>query len=131
MIMSGAELAHAYRAYIACLNARDLHRLGHFVHGEVAYNGEPIALEAYRRMLEGNFRDIPDLRFDIQLLVTDGAFVASRLLFDCSPIGRFLGLDIDGRPVSFSENVFYEYEQGRIRRVWSVIDKAAIEAQLS
>ncbi|TGR73039.1 ester cyclase, partial [Mesorhizobium sp. M1C.F.Ca.ET.189.01.1.1] len=28
------------------------------------------------------------------------------------------------------ENVFYEYLNDRIRNVWSVIDKAAIEAQL-
>jgi predicted ester cyclase len=27
--------------------------------------------------------------------------------------------------------VIYEYDDGKIRRVWSVIDKAAIEAQLS
>jgi predicted ester cyclase len=32
--------------------------------------------------------------------------------------------------VSFSENVLYEFDDGKIRNVWSVIDKAAIEAQL-
>jgi predicted ester cyclase len=32
--------------------------------------------------------------------------------------------------VSFSENVFYEFRDGKIREVWSVIDKAAIESQL-
>jgi predicted ester cyclase len=32
--------------------------------------------------------------------------------------------------VSFCESVFYEYMGGKIVRVWSVIDKAAIEAQL-
>lgn len=34
------------------------------------------------------------------------------LNFDCTPAGRFLGLDINGQRVSFSENVFYEYVAG-------------------
>ena len=50
--------------------------------------------------------------------------------FECSPRHEFLGLPVNGRKVSFTENVFYEFLGGRIRKVWSVIDKAAIEAQL-
>ena len=122
--------ATLYRQYIACLNARDLDRLGDFVDEEVDYNGRRIGLSGYRTMLEGNYRDIPDLRFSIQLMVIDATSVAARLNFDCTPAGRFLDLDIGGRRVSFSENVFYQYVDGRIRSVWSVIDKAAIEAQL-
>jgi predicted ester cyclase len=81
-------------------------------------------------MLEGNYRDIPDLRFLIQMLVAGTSTIGARLNFDCTPAGRFLGLDIDGQRVSFSEDVFYEYVDGRIRCVWSVVDKGAIEAQL-
>jgi predicted ester cyclase len=32
--------------------------------------------------------------------------------------------------VQFAENVFYEFLDGKIESVWSVIDRAAIEAQL-
>ena len=81
-------------------------------------------------MLERNFLEIPDLYFDIQLLIADPPYVASRLRFDCTPKGTFLGLHVNGRRVSFTENVFYEFRRDRIRQVWSVIDKAAIEAQL-
>jgi predicted ester cyclase len=42
----------------------------------------------------------------------------------------FLGLRVDGRTVTFAENVFHEFADGRITEVWSVLDKAAIEAQL-
>ena len=58
-------------------------------------------------------------------------YVASRLDFACSPMGLFLGVPVNGRTVSFCENVFYEFREGRIEKVWSVIDKVAIEAQLS
>ena len=40
------------------------------------------------------------------------------------------GLPVNGRRVQFTENVFYEFLDGRIETVWSIIDKAAIESQL-
>jgi predicted ester cyclase len=81
-------------------------------------------------MLERDFCEIPDLHFNIQLLISDPPSIASRLVFDCTPKGKFLGLDVNGRRVSFGENVFYEFRREKIAQVWSVIDKAAIEAQL-
>lgn len=124
------DLSTVYRDYIACLNRQDWSSLGHFVDDDVKYNGRRIGLSGYREMLEKDFRDIPDLHFNIQLLVCDPPHVASRLQFDCTPKGTFLGLHVDGKRVSFSENVFYEFRSGKIEHVWSVIDKAAVEAQL-
>jgi predicted ester cyclase len=123
-------LSDIYREYIACLNEQDWPRLGQFVHNEVSHNGHQIGLSGYRKMLEKDFFDIPDLRFTIQLLVSDPPYIASRLTFDCSPKGRFLGLDINGKRVSFAENVFYEFQREKIWKVSSVLDKAAIEAQI-
>ncbi|RTL54557.1 MAG: ester cyclase [Bradyrhizobiaceae bacterium] len=128
--MTEARLSEIYRGYIACLNKQDWAMLGQFVHDDVHYNDKWIGLGGYRAMLERDFREIPDLHFNIAILVADFPYVASRLKFDCTPRGKFLGLDVDGRKVSFSENVFYEFQNEKIWRVWSVIDKAAIEAQL-
>jgi predicted ester cyclase len=125
-----ADLADVYRDYIACLNRQDWPKLEQFVDDDVFYNGQRIGLSGYRGMLEKDFREIPDLHFNIQLLMSDGDYIASRLAFDCSPKGKFLGLDVNGKRVSFTENVFYEFRGAKIARVWSVIDKAAIEAQL-
>lgn len=129
--MNSSELAELYRGYIACLNARNWTELGRFVQKDVTYNGEPVGLPGYQSMLERDFREIPDLHFDIELLVSEPPIIASRLRFDCTPKGTFLGLPVDGRRVRFSENVFYRFREGRIERVWSVIDKSAIEAQLA
>jgi predicted ester cyclase len=128
--MTKDDLSHFYREYIACLNAQDWPRLERFVDDEVHYNGRRIGIAGYRDMLEKDFRDIPDLHFDVQLLISDPPHVASRLRFDCTPRGEFLGLHVNGKRVSFAENVFYELRRERIAQVWSVIDKAAIEAQL-
>ncbi|PXW22621.1 ester cyclase [Paraburkholderia caballeronis] len=128
--MSEPSLSRIYRDYLDCLNERDWPSLGRFVAGDVIHNGRPIGLQGYRDMLERDVREIPDLRFVIGLLVTEPPFVASRLAFDCRPSGRFLGLAIGGRRISFAENVFYTFRERKIAQVWSVIDKAAIEAQL-
>lgn len=128
--MDKADLSDVYRGYIACLNAQDWRHLGQFVDDDASYNGERIGISGYRQMLERDFSEIPDLHFTIQLLISDPPHIASRLDFDCTPKGSFLGLPVNGKRVSFTENVFYEFRGEKIWRVWSVIDKAAIEAQL-
>jgi predicted ester cyclase len=129
-VVTPQHLAEVYRDYIACLNGQDWTNLGQFVHDNVRHNGRQIGLWGYREMLENDFHQIPDLSFNIQLLISDPPYVSSRLLFDCTPKGEFLGLKIDGKQVSFAENVIYEFREDKIVEVWSVIDKPAIEAQL-
>lgn len=129
--MTTDPLAQVYRDYIACLNRRDLSELGRYVHTNATHNDRPLGLSGYRAMLEQDFADIPDLHFNIELLVVHPPHVASRLRFDCHPRATFMNLEVRGARLSFTENVFYEYEAEKIARVWSVIDKAAIEAQLS
>lgn len=128
--MDHVTLARIYNDYIACLNARDWASLDGFVDIDVVHNDRRLGLAGYRAMLEQNVRDIPDLRFETDLLVVQPPQIGSRLKFDCRPIGLFLDLPIDGRHVVFYENVFYRFERGRIVQVWSIVDKAAIQAQL-
>ena len=128
--MASTSLSDLYRAYIDCLNRRDWEELGRYVDDEVEHNGRLLHLSGYRDMLVKDFEDIPDLRFNVQLLACSPPLVAARLAFKCSPKGKFLGLNVNGRVVSFAENVFYEFKLSKIVSVWSVIDKAAIEAQL-
>ncbi len=128
--MMKADLSAIYRDYIACLNKQDWPNLDKFVKEDVHYNGERIGLTGYRTMLEEDFRAVPDLYFDVRLLICEPPHVASRLSFNCTPQGMLFGLHVNGKKVLFTENVFYEFRDGRIEVVWSVIDKAAIEAQL-
>src|SRR5258708_2498510 len=73
------DLSDVYRAYIACLNKQDWPKLEQFVDDEVVYNGARIGISGYRQMLEKDFSEIPDLYFDIQLLISDPPHIASRL----------------------------------------------------
>jgi predicted ester cyclase len=124
------DLSNIYRDYIACLNKQDWSNLGQFVQDDVYYNDQPIGLSGYRKMLEKDFNEIPDLYFNIHLLVSDPPYIASRLEFDCTPNGKFLGLDVNRKRVSFAENVFYRFREKKIAQVWSIIDKAMLEAQI-
>lgn len=120
-----------YLAYLDCLNRQAFDELGTFVADNVEHNGRPLGLSGYRDMLVTDFADIPDLRFEAEILVSDATRIAARLTFDCTPRATFMGLPVDGRKVEFCEHVFYEFEQVKIRRVLSVIDKAAIERQIA
>jgi len=128
--MTEAALSALYRDYIACLNRQDWDNLHRFVDDNARHNGRPLGLAGYRAMLERDFDEIPDLQFNIELMVCEPPHVASRLRFDCRPKGLFLGLPVNGKRVAFAENVFYRFQGGKIAEVWSIVDKAAIEAQL-
>lgn len=129
--MNSDELTASYRGYIECLNRQDWDNLGCYVSENVSHNGKALGLSGYRAMLEGDFEAIPDLYFDVALLVSQPPHVASRLVFNCTPIGMLFGLPVNGKPVQFEENVFYKFdEDGKIQNVWSIIDKGAIAEQI-
>lgn len=130
MSVNFSELSAIYMEYISCLNRQDWSSLGQFVHDDVQHNGQRFGLSGYRKMLASDFESIPDLHFQVQMLITEAPFIASRLVFDCTPKGELFGLHVNGKRVSFAENVFYRFRDGRIEQVWSVIDKAAIVSQL-
>ncbi|WCE09152.1 ester cyclase [Pseudomonas sp. JBR1] len=129
--MSADRLGERYQAYLDCLNRQAWAELGRHVDEAVEHNGRPLGLAGYQAMLEGDHAAIPDLHFAAQLLLVEPPWLAARLDFDCTPHGELFGLAVKGRRVRFAEHVFYRFENGRIREVRSVIDTAAIAAQLA
>lgn len=128
--MTREEIIESYRKYIACLNRQDWATLHYHVSDQVKYNGSTIGLDGYQNMLVEDFRAIPDLSFNIAMLVCDPPMIASRLAFNCTPVGELFDLKVNGKRVRFDENVFYEFQDGKIQNVWSVIDKSSVAAQI-
>lgn len=116
-----------YLAYLDRLNRQAFDDPDTFVDDTVEHNGRTFGMSGYRDMLVRDFADIPDLRFQAEILVRNVTRIVDRLSFDCTPKSTFMGLPVNGRRVQFCEHVFYDFEQTKICRVWSVIDKAAIE----
>ena len=128
--MTETALADLYRGYIACLNRQDWPNLHRFVADDARHNGRPFGLAGYAPCSSAISRRSRTSSSTSNSWSANRRIVASRLRFDCRPKGLFLDLPVNGRRVVFAENVFYQFRDGKIAEVWSVIDKAAIEAQL-
>ena len=129
--MTEAELEAHYRRYISYLNDRRLDELDEFLHEELTYNGEPETRADYRERIAGDVAAIPDLCFDVQLIVVGGDQIACRLFYDCTPQSEWLGLRPNGESISFAEHVFYKFRERKIYEVWSLLDVASIAQQLA
>ena len=129
--MTNADLGSRYRAYIDALNERRLDDLVHFVQDELSYNGKTMTRRQYQDLIAADITAIPDLIYDAHIIVASGDQVACRLVFDCTPQHEFLGFSPHGERLRFAEHVFYHFRDGRIAAVSSLIDRSAIEAQLS
>lgn len=123
------HLDELYRAYLDALNSRRLDDLDRFVNDEVVYNGRAMSRQQYAQMIADDVRNIPDLHFAVDLLVTSDDVVACRLWFDCTPEHEFADVPPTGRRVTFAEHVFYRFRDGRIDQVWSLIDTNAVRDQ--
>lgn len=128
--MTDAELETHYRQYIRCLNERRLDELGHFVHDELRYNGVPETRTGYRDRLVQDIAAIPDLVFELQVVVAHDQQVGCRIFFRCTPEREWQGWQPNGQTISFAEHVFYRFRDGKIEEVWSLLDRDAIAAQL-
>ncbi|HEY2204177.1 MAG TPA: ester cyclase [Pseudonocardia sp.] len=129
--MPDAVLEARYLAYLDVLNERRFGDLDEFVQDELTYNGEVLTRQRYADMIAADARAVPDLRFEVRLLVVRDDVVACRLWFDCTPSGALFGLAPTGRRISFAEHVFYRFRAGRIAQVWSLIDRDAVASQLT
>ncbi|KAI6087482.1 SnoaL-domain-containing protein [Hypoxylon rubiginosum] len=135
-LLSSRELEDTYRAYIGCINAQTMGtELPRFCHAWVVHNTQTLALDRYRLLMEDAFAAIPDLVFGLHTVVTDEVAqrVAARIEFSGTPVGphTLAGVKPNGRSVSFAEHVTYSFVDGKIARVWSIVDLASYRAQLS
>lgn len=120
-----------YRKYIDCLNNGDLEQLSDFIPDKLTYNGKETTLQEYKESRLMERKAIPDLFYQIELLVTDEHTIACRLNFNCTPVKEFMGIKPNGNKAIFSENVFYRLIEGKIHTVLSLIDIDAIRKQIS
>ena len=67
--MSG-QLEQVYRTYLDALNGRRLDDLDQFVHDQVVYNDTSISRQQYAQMIAEDVQKIPDLYFNVDLLIT-------------------------------------------------------------
>jgi predicted ester cyclase len=132
---SSIDIRQFYADYIACINGgRMEEELGHFCRPSgVVWNGTHMTVKKYGEMIQSSLDAISGLYFDIHTLVVDEKRqqLASRIEFTGTPVKPFAGGLPSGRPVAFSEHVFYWLEQGKISDVLSIVDWEEYRSQLA
>ncbi|GAW11040.1 hypothetical protein ANO14919_003790 [Xylariales sp. No.14919] len=132
--LSTRELEDTYRSYIGCINAQAMSTgLPRFCHPHVIHNARRLSLEEYRLLIQEAFTAVPDIIFGVDTVVADekAQRVAVRLEFTGTPTGELSGAEPTGRGVRFYEYVTYAFRDGRIDRVWSIVDWKSYRQQLS
>ncbi|KAI2613326.1 polyketide cyclase SnoaL-like domain-containing protein [Hypoxylon sp. NC1633] len=105
--------------------------LPRFCHPLVIHNTKALSTERYRLLIQEALRANPDISIGIHTVVADerAQRVAARLQFAGTPVGELAGAKPNGRGVAFCEHVTYLFQDGKIARVWSIIDWASYRAQ--
>lgn len=87
--------------------------------------------EALIGQINGFWKLMPDMRWEIQDIVQEGNRVVVRSLFSASPKGSFMGLELDGSK-SFKTMAMdmHTIEDGQIRTVYHVEEWSTAIAQL-
>ncbi|KAI1761810.1 hypothetical protein GGR53DRAFT_468952 [Hypoxylon sp. FL1150] len=120
--LSRAQLDATYRAYVDTVNGRRTKTdYAKYVNQpEAALNNKALA----RRIVEDTLAAIPDLHVTIHHLVADerSQRLAVWLEFRGTPVVDYAGLIADGQTVSFIEHATYQFVNGKIQRIWGVMD---------
>lgn len=129
--LSKEELEATYRGYIdTIVSRRGETDLAKYVHSEVTFNKNVLALDAYRGMIGGFQTAIPDLDVQVDALVAqeETQRIAVRLLVSGTPAIEWGGLAA-GRAVVFPEYAIYQIVDGKIQRVFSISDLDSAKQQ--
>lgn len=115
-------LDDVYREYIQVILNHEIDKIDQFVSEDVVHNGKQLGLKGYKELL---LRNIIETNVDIHIerLVADSSHVAAVLTFTTKPSTKSLvGIELDGLPFSYRENVLYDFRDGKVAEVHSLFD---------
>ena len=127
------DLKGFYQTYIDCINAQMMASdLDKFCQPVVTHNGIRMTIEEYRLLIETSQEAISGLTFNIHTTIVNDKTqqLAARIEFTGTPAREWAGARPNGRPVEFSEHVFYWLDDGKIKEVVSLVDLKTYREQL-
>ncbi|KAK2773915.1 SnoaL-like polyketide cyclase [Colletotrichum kahawae] len=128
------RLKELYKAYINSINEKTMERdFEHFCQPELEHNGRRLTIAEYIPLISDSHDAIQSLHFHVEELLADEETqqIAARLEFTGTPVREWGGAEPNGKWVKFHENVMYQLYQGKIARVWSVIELNVYRQQMS
>ena len=124
------NLSNVYRDYIRAILEHDIDALDQYVSKDVVHNGKQLGLHGYKDLILRNIME-NDLQIEIKRLIADENHVAAVLILTtCSSTKGLpmVGIDLNGQTFSFAENVIYDFKNGKIGEVQSLVDVDTIRS---
>ncbi|OHE98151.1 SnoaL-like polyketide cyclase [Colletotrichum orchidophilum] len=131
--MSSRDLKSFYQRYIDCINKKTMaEEFARFCQPELIHNDHKLSIAEYTPLISDSQHAIEGLLFTIELLFMDEETqqIAARLEFTGTPVQEWGGAKPNGKAVKFHEHVMYQLEDGKISRVWSVLELDAYRQQM-
>ncbi len=72
----------------------------------------------------------PDLRMEIDELVTEGDIVAALMTFTGTHMGPWAGAEPTGRQIRMAMTLFFRFEDGTLVEIWELDDQLGFRRQL-
>lgn len=120
--------------WFAAGDAGDFGSFGDFLHPDVVVHA-PMGLssegpEAEKKVWRDALRAMPDIRHDIQEVISDGSTIAARAIVTGTLKGDFAGIAANGRSFKVDQGLFAKVRDGKIVEAWEIVDTASLLRQL-
>lgn len=120
--------------WFAAGDAGDFGSFDDFLHPDVVVHA-PMGLstegpEAEKEVWRDALRAMPDIRHDIQEVISNRSTIAARAIVTGTLTGEFAGIPANGRSFKVDQGLFAHLRDGKIIEVWEIVDTASLLRQL-
>jgi len=119
------------RIYAEAINQKDLSVLGEIyaadvVDHDLGNNGSPAVEASLTELLTG----FPDLQTTVDLWVSEGDLITTRVTFSGTHEGEWVGVAATGKPVTWSQIDIHRVQNGKITEIWHSVPTGDIFQQI-
>ncbi|MDQ3955920.1 MAG: ester cyclase [Actinomycetota bacterium] len=120
--------------WFAAGDAGDLDAFDDFLHPDVVVHA-PMGLssegpEAEKAVWRDALRAMPDIRHEIQEVISVGDSIAARAVVTGTLKGDFAGVTATGKSFRVDQGLFARVREGKIVEAWEIVDTASLLRQL-
>ena len=107
--------------------------LSKYLDPDIVHNSKSLTLDQYCALMTDVGASVVDFAATINTLIVDEKTqrVCARLEWTGTMIGKLVGVEPSGGPIQIWEHVYYQFQGGKITRVWAVVDWATFRRQMS
>ena len=115
-------------------DAGDLDAFDEYIHSDVIVHA-PLGLsveglDAEKEVWKTILPAFPDLRHDVQEVVTNGSTIVARVVVTGTHQGEFRGIPATGKRIEIDQAVFMHIRKGKAFEIWEIVDSGALLQQL-